>query len=102
MTQPKSKKEEFFEKLNGYGFSKLCDQCEVEGCNQEMDEDMVWQFITDNFVPKEKVKEIVEEALFKGYDLRKEDVIEQYNLIEFTSEASDLIEELLSKHNIND
>ena len=55
MTQPKSKKEEFFEKFKieyNIGTGVPVKSKHINGSIED-----VWQYISDNFVPKEEVKE---------------------------------------------
>lgn len=55
------KKKEFFEKLDNYGFTVLCEECKIEGCNQEPDQDLVWNWI--QAYVKEEVARVDNSAL---------------------------------------
>ena len=91
------KSEEFWRKDSNYV------GCECP-CHRRIEK--LVQFISDNFVSKEEVKEIVEEAYGKGLDLVNgawDDANKgtQWDLQETIKRREGEIQELLSKHNID-
>lgn len=109
MTQSKSKKEEFIKAVAERG--EMIAGAEF---TERYDWDKIWDYITDNFVSKEEVKEIVEEAYYLGLDhvenkLSDSEYMAQFpkgkmfeKLMDKVKGEEQVLQELLSKHNITD